>query len=217
MAMAGRVFAHKHTYPSPEKIYAFVHCKRSDGRWEPITRYPVEDRTSRVLAGLSLHELDEALKGQDARPYYRYVFSNISAALRAAENAEPTLLAAQWFFDSFGEFDIVLSFVQCTVALEIILGEKETSDEIGIGSLISNRFAYLIGSTHKERSQLLDHFKKLYRVRSQIVHSGKHRLTVEERLLFQHLRWMCRRAISKEIELLKADAESDAMVDHKSK
>jgi hypothetical protein len=57
-----------------------------------------------------------------------------------------------------------------------------------------------VGTTHQARSELLLQFKKIYGVRSQIVHSGKHKLTSEERELCISLEWMCRRAISKEME-----------------
>ena len=37
------------------------------------------------------------------------------------------------------------------------------------------------------------------------VHSGKSRLTPNERSLFNTLRWMCRRVIQQELSLLEAD------------
>ena len=92
------------------------------------------------------------------------------------------------------------------VVLEILLGEKDSSDEIGLGELLRNRCAYLISKTHKDRSEILQDFKRIYAVRSQIVHRGKSRLTPDERSLFHNLRWMCRRVIQEELTLLKADA-----------
>lgn len=205
MGLAHRLFDHKPAYnPTPERSTVFVHCRGDDGKWEPITRYPLDDRAWRVLSSLVMHDLEGTLKPEQRRGFCLYNLNNIGAALKSGKVAEPTLLAAQWFFDSFGEVDPLLPFIQCTVVLEIILGDKSAADEIGISELISNRFAYLIGTTHDERADLIASFKKLYKVRSQIVHSGKHRLTVQERLLFQHLRWMCRRAICKEVEFLKA-------------
>ena len=100
-----------------------------------------------------------------------------------------------------------MSFVQSMVVLEILLGDEETSDEIGLGELLRNRCAYLIGKSHQQRSDRLREFKEIYRVRSQIVHSGKSRLTPHERVLFDTLRWMCRRVIHEELSLLEADIE----------
>lgn len=126
-------------------------------------------------------------------------------AFSAGPTADQIVIASQWLFDSYATRDELLSFVQSMVVLEILLGDKKTSDAIGVGELIRNRFAYLIGTNQKERTELMDDFNKIYRVRSQIVHSGKHRLTLEERMLFSRLRWMCLRLITKELELLKAD------------
>jgi Apea-like HEPN len=88
-----------------------------------------------------------------------------------------------------------------------MLADRATSDEIGIGKLISNRFAYLVATSHEQRTSFAQRFSKIYQVRSQIVHSGKHQLSIEERLLFSDLRWMCRSALSKEMDLLKAAQE----------
>jgi hypothetical protein len=74
-----------------------------------------------------------------------------------------------------------------------------------------NRCAYLIGTSQEDRINLLDAFNQIYRVRSQIVHSGKHRFTADERSLFFRLRWMCRRVISKELDLLKADRPANTV------
>ena len=89
------------------------------------------------------------------------------------------------------------------VALEILLGDKATSDVIGLGELLRNRCAYLIGVTHDQRQDILDGFKEIYDIRSKIIHRGKSRLTMDERTLFRKLQWICRRVIQEEIELLK--------------
>jgi len=92
------------------------------------------------------------------------------------------------------------------VVLEILLGDKATSDEIGLGQLLRNRCAYLIGNGHEDREKLLRTFEDIYRIRSQIVHAGKHRLTREERVLFHQLHMICHRVLQKEVALLVADA-----------
>jgi hypothetical protein len=87
-----------------------------------------------------------------------------------------------------------------------LLGDKRASQEIGgLGQLLRNRCAYLIGNSYQHRSELLRDFDKIYDVRSQIVHSGKNKLTADERRLFHQLRSMCASVICKEISLLEAD------------
>jgi hypothetical protein len=69
-----------------------------------------------------------------------------------------------------------------------------------------NRYAYLIGESQEERTQLLDAFNKIYSVHSKIV-PGNHRLTLAERSLFFRLRWVCRRVLIK-LNLLEADLKT---------
>ena len=119
--------------------------------------------------------------------------------------AEKIILASQWLFDSYCGNNELLSFVQTTVVLEILLGDKTSSDAVGLQRLLSNRCAYLIGDGQKQREELLEQFEKIYEVRSRIVHRGKSRLTGDERELFSTLQWMCRRVIQEEVDLLQKD------------
>ena len=80
----------------------------------------------------------------------------------------------------------------------------------GLGELLRNRCAYLIGTTHDQRKEILDEFKEIYDVRSKIVHRGKARLNLHERTLFSKLQWVCRRVIQEEIKLLMKDVEQNA-------
>jgi hypothetical protein len=201
------LFDFKHRYSQGlTKSFYYAHRRAGDGAWGADNRIEVEDTTDRGLLGLGLHTLDGRLDSDEKK--YGWAFNRlrkIGIALSAGPKAEPIILASQWLFDSLASRDELLSFVQSMVVLEILLGDKKTSDIIGIGELMRNRFAYLIGTNQQERIELMNDFNKIYNVRSQIVHSGKHRLTFEERILFSRLRWMCRRLIDKELDLLKAD------------
>ncbi|MFM5895131.1 MAG: hypothetical protein ACKOQM_11980 [Novosphingobium sp.] len=67
-----------------------------------------------------------------------------------------------------------------TIAIEVLLGDREASDRIGLSKLMANRCAYALGKSHKERSELNDFFIRFYRVRSDIVHSGRLKLNESE-------------------------------------
>jgi Apea-like HEPN len=96
----------------------------------------------------------------------------------------------------------MLSFVQAAVVLEILLGDKAASDLIGLGELLRNRCAYLISRSQAERDWVLQEFRKIYDVRSKIVHAGKRRLGTEEQILFFGLRRICQSVIQEEAKLL---------------
>nr|WP_267965982.1 HEPN domain-containing protein [Halomonas aerodenitrificans] len=117
------------------------------------------------------------------------------------------LLACQWLYESYCSRSELLSFVQTTVVIEILLGEKSSSDQIGLGVLLRNRCAYLIGSSQSERDAILKDFQDIYDVRSKIVHGGKSRMNINEKRLLSKLQWMCRRVIQEEVKLLSEDAK----------
>jgi hypothetical protein len=196
---------YKYQYqPASPPVAAFVHRKQVGDTWYPHGRFNLSDSVSTTINRLILHTVFGSLKEEHKKTWYNDRLLDISFALRAGKSADPTLLAAQWLFDSLSNEDELLGFVRSMVVMEILLGDQAISNETGIGELISSRFAYLVGKTHEERTRYIEDFRKIYRVRSQIVHRGKPRLTTEERYLFHRLQWMCRRTISKEIELHKA-------------
>lgn len=208
LGLANRLFEFELRYmPSPTKVPVYVHRKNADGGWDAETRYDLPESIGLGISGLKIaqHSWLDSKEKEAAWSHWRK--EEIAVVFRAGEQAEQITLAAQWLFDSYGGQDSLLSLIQSMVVMEILFGDKSISDEIGIGELISSRFAYLIGTTHEERADLIMAIKKIYKVRSQIVHRGKHRLTLEDRALFSRLRWMCRRAIDKEIDFLK-EAES---------
>lgn len=210
LGIALRLFKHqpKFTLHGGLKSFFYVH-KRNNGVWEPDNRLDVDDTTDRGLLGLELHDLEGRLDNDEKKlNWAAYRLIDIAAVFSGGKKGEPIGLASQWLFDSHVGRDEQLSFIQAMVVLEILLGDKKVSDEIGLGQLMRNRCAYLIGSSQKDRTEVLRLFNEIYSVRSQIVHSGKHKLTLAEQSLFSRLRWMCRRVIAKEVELLRADTKS---------
>jgi hypothetical protein len=186
----------------------FIHRNIED-KWVMEGIHELEDSISETFNKLVLHNVNGSLDAEKKRvqrirerlDLIKCVFSNDK------EKAKKILLAGQWLFDSYCGKNELLSFVQATVALEILLGEKSISDVMGLGELLRNRCAYLIGKSHKQREGILNDFKKIYNIRSKIVHLGKSKLNFKERLLFYKLQWMCRRVIQEEVGLLVKDIE----------
>lgn len=132
-----------------------------------------------------------------------HVFEQIKCAFSNNESAERVWLAAQWLFDSYANSDDLLNYIQAMVVLEILLGDADPNKQISLSELMSNRCAYLISNTQVERTELKNKFKKIYGVRSKIVHQGKLNLDRKDQLLFGELQSICRRVIKAEIKLLQ--------------
>lgn len=206
LAIATRLLKVQYSFsPFPVKTHFYVH-KHTDGGCEIDGKFDLEDHYASAFNDLELHDLDGQLKEEERQKKWAVArLQDMRTVFSAGERSEKVLLASQWLFDSYAGKDELLSFVQTMIVLEILLGEKDRSDEIGLGELLRNRCAYLIGKTHKQRPEILRDFNRIYAVRSLIVHRGKSRLTPDERSLFHNLRWMCRRVIQEELTLLKAD------------
>jgi hypothetical protein len=207
LGLALRLFQHKPTYQQyPRKQKAFIH-RSIDKKWVIEDLSELESAHSSAIDDLQLHDLDGTLNTPEKRgAWMRQKLGSISAVIKAADRAQNITLGAQWLLDSYSGSDELLQFVQAAVVVEILLGEKASSDLVGLGELLSNRCAYLIANSHAERAELLQDFRTIYEVRSKIVHRGKSRLQLREKILFDKLRWMCRRIIQEEVKLLEEDA-----------
>lgn len=176
-----------------------------DDKWQVWTTYALPMDLSETLNKLAVDDLDGGLDSSQIGDWIKQRISLISSAFENIHKAERILLAGQWLLDSYMGKNELLSFVQTTVAMEILLGDKSKSDIIGIGELLRNRCAYLIGKSHSQRASILEDFNKIYTVRSDIVHKGKSRLNSEEKRLFNKLQRMCKQVIEEELNLLAKD------------
>ncbi len=195
-------------YGAPPKYRFIIHRNLTEG-WQIWSTYELPTGLSATINKIVIDDLDGRIKAEQVNAWILNRLSMISTAFQNPKKAEHVLLAAQWLLDSYVGTNELLSFVQTTVAMEIMLGEESKSDVIGIGELLRNRCAYLIGKTHSQREEILKDFEKIYDLRSKIVHRGKSRLTYEERDLFYKLQWMCIRVINEEIELIAEDKKKD--------
>lgn len=205
LCLALGVLKTDHSYsPSRPKFHFYVH-RWSEEDWVIDNKVELESSLSDGLSQLKLNDHNGSLSPAEQIPWVRYNIPSLLICFGNGEGQSRVRLASQWLFDSYFGQNELLSFIQATVALEILLGDKETSDEVGLGTLLRNRCAYLIGKSHAQRREIFSDFSDIYHVRSQIVHRGKSRLSYKERTMLTKLRWMCSRAIEEEIDLLKAD------------
>lgn len=71
--------------------------------------------------------------------------------------------------------------LESAIAIEVLMGDRDTSDRIGLSKLIANRCAYALGESNRKRTEMIDFFVKFYKVRSEVVHSGRTALEPNER------------------------------------
>jgi hypothetical protein len=200
-----RAFKIENVYsPTTIKQRAYVH-QWIDDEWTIYEGFELDEAVSNAISNLRLDTLGDSLKTDKEKT--EFLANRLSLLARTLSDLpvnERILLAGRWLLDSSTGKNELLSFVQAAVTLEILLGDKQVSDVMGLGELLRNRCAYLIGKTHAQRDEILSDFRKIYDIRSKIVHRGKDRLNRHERELFFKLRWMVNRVIQEEIERMEA-------------
>jgi hypothetical protein len=185
---------------APPKQELWVHRMPND-TWEFERSVDLDRSVSDVLHNLAPEDFGGAIDYEPRRSLALHSLEQMRSVFSFEPRSSRLLLAAQWLFDSYSVSNAILALVQATVVLEILLGDKAVSDVIGLGELLRNRCAYLISRTHAEREVLLQDFRRIYDVRSHIVHAGKKRLNMEEWQLLMRLRWICQRVIQEEVRL----------------
>jgi len=103
------------------------------------------------------------------------------------------------------------SLLQSPIAIEVLLGDKETADHVGLSRLLGNRCAYLLGVSRKSRLEIIAEFTEIYSLRSAIVHSGKHKFDRKDRNTAEKCLNLCGRVIARELELHHGSAINDGV------
>jgi hypothetical protein len=187
----------------PPVEHFFVH-KAQDDTWVIDSKLELNSDQSRVLSEIKLNNMiTDAPNEERRKQLLKIILDEMSAVFAAGEKSESIVLAAEWHLDSYTGRDARLNYVQSMVVLEVLLGDKANSDAMGLGQLLRNRCAYLIGKNQEERNSLMKEFDEIYKIRSQIVHRGKARLSFKEGVLFSKLRSICNRVIQREVDLLQ--------------
>ena len=201
--LANRVLTYQLDYKKPEQKLRWTVHEAADSGWTPVTRYDVREDICGVLRHVTSFKFNNDYPLEKRGPWLISSLVRIDKLFRI-ESSKTLLLSSKWYFDSFKGDDSLLQYIRMMTSLEILLGEHADTSKASLGEVLGNRLAYLIGKSHRDRTEVLTEFKKIYGVRSGILHHGKHRLKVSERLLLSKLREFCQRAIEKETELVLA-------------
>lgn len=187
----------------PPPVPTAIHRATPQG-WQFQHAADLAESDSKLWQNVELSKIVKSLQVDERPPVIKSVVEKIGRVFATGERARQILLAAEWLFHSHKSGDELLAFVRSMIILEILLGEKEQPEAIGLGELLRNRCAYLIGKNQEDRQQILEDFKKIYTLRSQIVHRGKSHLSPTERKLFWKLKQLCISVLREEIRLLEA-------------
>lgn len=118
--------------------------------------------------------------------------------------------ALEWEFEAADADDDTVAFVQTCIALEALLGSA-TQDEPLVARL-ADRCAYLLGKGETEREEIRKAFRRMYAVRSQLVHGRKAKLGREETEQLSVAKKLLRVVSDREIANLVSSHRSGSLV-----
>jgi hypothetical protein len=163
---------------------SLIGYERSKLRREPILIFRVEGGVltpmpSKWMSDVMTNFLRTSVVVPSSDPGQRVATAFRNVSIRGA---------ARWYLDSFSEPRGAQQIVQAMTVFEILFGDETEEKQLGLASLLANRVAYMVGRTPDERSKILRDFKRLYKLRSKIIHAGKAALEDDERRALVELR-----------------------------
>lgn len=179
--------------------------RRYEQKWVIDNTHKLDKELSETIHSLALADWNG--RRDDTKGYDKHIghcLWLLKSIFSKDDMSDRVCRACQWYFDSYTGTNQLLSFLQATITIEILLGEKnkEILKKIGLTELLKNRCAYLVGKDHNSRNEIMEDFDKIYDVRSEIVHKGHSKLSSEQSILFDKLRKFCSKVIREETQLI---------------
>lgn len=108
--------------------------------------------------------------------------------------------AIEWSFDSLTAENETMAFLKACIGLEALLGDNEAGPSLT--EALSDRCAYLIATSIRDRKNIKEMFKDLYKTRSKIVHGAINHLGRENAIQLKFAQHFLKSAIRKEMQYL---------------
>lgn len=201
-ALYGSLFAHGCLYLFKIKYvdginHASVIVNQSAGDSQILAYACGVDDDLKLCAGLNL---GGDLTKENNTSKIVSIFENIKVVFSSPES-QRLKTSAVWLLRSFlseREMDQILC---SAIAVEVLLGDREASDRVGLSKLMANRCAYALGKSEIDRKDITEFFIKWYRLRSEIVHSGRMRVTGDEKKIVSEGKKLASRLLVHEISM----------------
>lgn len=123
--------------------------------------------------------------------------------LHSEPHAQRIAAGIEWLIDSLLTANKTLSLMQSCIGIEAILGDStQGSYEVGITARLSERYAYLMGTSADNRSELRDRLRAVFAKRGDLVHARRHRLSPYDLQVVQTAQELLHDLIRKELSLV---------------
>ncbi|WP_447724954.1 hypothetical protein [Sphingomonas koreensis] len=127
--------------------------------------------------------------------------SRISTLFRSDKESRKLFTACVWYYRAMLNKRPLDTLLEATIAIEVLLGDRQASEGVGLANLLGNRCAFLLGNNSMQRDNILRLFPKIYKLRSDIVHEGRHKLEPGEGKTVSSAVSLCGAIISREMDI----------------
>lgn len=181
----------------PDVVCCSVHIPRNVATFIDKVGFNIESQDFKQLKEQGENKIDE---------YIHHIFNRPAKLITcSADNKYANIIktAIEWAFEASSNENETIAFIQTCIGLEAILGDD--SDRESLTATLADRCAYLIGTDIEGRGKIKDNFKKLYNLRSKLVHGRTVRLRDEDKGFLNLGKSILDYVISKEIKNLNID------------
>ena len=178
-----------------------------DARSKPAVKtIDLPNDMSRFLSNLDINwdndQIRTAVEANDLPSAIHSSFTRSAQLIGCQEEeADRIKSAVKWCFDSYITENETLSFLQICIGLEALLGDDDYKGSLT--ELLADRYAYLIGDDIRGRKTIKERFKRLYDIRSKLVHGSVLELDHDQSAYLGWGRNILEYSILKEIKHLK--------------
>lgn len=196
------IFRYKHNDPGPRTIvHAAIHAINSEEKQTVEIPRDFENFLCGLTFSNSYEENTERFQcngfERELRPVSRFL-----SILPVDAYARRIAAGIEWLLDSLLATNQTTSLLQSCIGIEAILGdENPVAYESGITARLSERFAYLMGTSIHNRRELRDQFRTIFAKRGDLVHARRHRLPPHDLKIVQAAQRMLQELIRKELTL----------------
>ncbi len=181
--------------------------------WKPFIMMHNESGDRKLLAtekleqelldnemSISTRYFAEKHQSNIASAFNRYL-KDISAIYRPDQDCRKLFTACIWYYRASVSRRPLDKLLEATIAIEVMLGDRMASEGVGLSNLLGNRCAFLLGKSSDQRRRIMELFKRIYELRSNIVHEGRHSLQTGDQKTVSDAVTLCGSIIKKELSI----------------
>ena len=148
-----------------------------DGGWKLAAAMSAEDDLKHCMQ----FSLSKASRGRLSTSSGLAELISLAKNMFLSADRQRLRTSAIWLLRAYLSERDMDQILASAIAVEVLLGDREASDRIGLTKLMANRCAYTLGASASDRLEIADFFTRWYKLRSEVVHSGRMRVSGEER------------------------------------